>query len=281
MRVLLLGAGGMLARDLAAQAPPEVALTCADRAALDVTDAAALTRTIRDLDPAVVINAAAYSRVDDAERSPDAAFAVNGAAPGAIGQAATAVGATVVHFSTDYVFDGKADAPYAEDARPNPLSVYGASKLEGERSLTASGVDHLIIRTQWLFGATGRSFPRTMWQRAGARQPTRVVRDQLGHPTSTEDLARATWVLVRQGVRGLLHVANAGIASWYDVAQRVFAAAGAAHLLTPCSTAEFPTPARRPARAVLETARAQALLGGPLPAWEDALDRLLERLGAE
>jgi len=268
----------MLAHDLAAHAPPDVALTPLRRVDLDVTDQAAVARAIRDVRPTIVLNAAGYTRVDEAERERDLAFAVNGVAPGDIGRAAAAVGSMVVHFSTDYVFDGEADAPYPEDARANPLNVYGASKLEGERRLAASGAHHLIIRTQWLFGARGRSFPRTMWERARARQSTRVVHDQLGHPTSAEDLARATWVLVSQGVRGLVHVANEGVASWYDVAQRVFAAAGAAQLVTCLTTADFPTPARRPARAVLETSRANALLGGPLRNWEEALDRFLEGL---
>lgn len=280
MRVLLLGAGGMLAHDLAAHAPPEVGLTALSRAELDVTDHAALAHAIRDLGPAIVINAAGYTRVDDAERERDMAFAVNGVAPGAIGRAAAAARATVVHFSTDYVFDGEAGAAYREKDPPHPLNVYGESKLEGERTLAASGAEFLIVRTQWLFGGCGRSFPRTMWERATQRLPTRVVADQTGRPTYTVDLARAVWRLVGLGTRGLLHAANAGVATWYDVAHRVFAAAGAPDLVTPCSTADFSTPARRPARAVLETARADALLGGPLPQWEQALDRFLAALRA-
>src|SRR5712692_9721032 len=217
VRVLLLGAGGMLAHDLAAHAPPEVALTPLTRAQLDVTEQSAVARAIRDLAPAVVINAAAYTRVDDAERERDLAFAVNGVAPGAIGRAAAAVRATVVYFSTDYVFDGTADAPYHEEDQTNALNVYGASKLEGERTLAASGAEFLIIRTQWLFGARGRSFPRTMWERARARVPSHPGSDQMGRPTSTVELARATWSLVEGGSRGTLHTTNAGQTSWYGL----------------------------------------------------------------
>jgi len=281
VRVLLLGAGGMLAHDLAAHAPPEVALTRLTRAQLDVTAQSALARAIRDLAPAVVINAAGYTRVDDAERERDLAFAVNGVAPGAIGRAAAAVRATVVHFSTDYVFDGEACAAYREGDPPHPLSVYGESKLDGERTLAASGAEFLIVRTQWLFGRWGRSFPRTMWERAKKRQATRAVSDQTGRPTSTEDLARATWRLVALGATGILHVANGGHASRYEVALRVFAREGTGALLAPCATRDFPTAAPRPTRAVLDTTSADTLLGGPLPDWEESLDRFLEALRAD
>jgi len=275
VRVLLLGAGGMLAHDLAAHAPPEVGLTALSRAELDVTDHAALACAIRDLGPAVVINAAGYTRVDEAERERELAFAVNGVAPGAIGRAAAAARATVVHFSTDYVFDGEAGAAYREEDPPHPLNVYGESKLAGERALAASGAEFLIVRTQWLFGGCGRSFPRTMWERATQRLPTRVVADQTGRPTYTVDLARVTWRVALEGVRGVLHAANAGVASRYDVARRVFAAAGAEHLVVPCTTTDFPTPARRPAWSVLDSTRLDRLLGVSLPDWEDALRRFL------
>jgi len=280
VRVLLLGAGGMLAHDLIAHAPPDVALTPLGRAELDVTDRAALARAIRDLGPAVVINAAGYTRVDDAERERELAFAVNGVAPGAIGRAAAAAHATVVHFSTDYVFDGEANAPYREEDPPHPLNVYGESKLEGERTLAASGAEFLIVRTQWLFGRCGRSFPRTMWERATAGVASRVVDDQVGRPTSTLDLSGAIWRLVGAGACGLMHVANAGTATRYDVAQHVYAVAGVPALVTPCRTNEYATPAPRPAWSVLDTSRSETTIGAPLPPWKDALGRLLAELNA-
>ncbi len=234
---------------------------------------AARSRT--SLRPEVVLNAAAYTAVDRAESEPDVAFRVNAAAVEELGRIAAQAGARVVHFSTDHVFDGTARAPYREDDPPNPLNAYGRSKLAGERALAESGARYLIVRAQWLFGAHGRSFPRTMWERAGARQPSRVVDDQWGRPTCTADLAAAVWSLIRREAAGVLHVANAGTASWYDVARRVYAQVGVEALVTPCGTADYLTPAARPARAVLDTTDAEALLPAPLPRWEDALQRFL------
>jgi dTDP-4-dehydrorhamnose reductase len=274
-RVLVLGAGGMLGHDLVATAPAGVTLFPCTRAHLDITESAALAATLGDVRPEVVINAAAYTAVDRAEAERDIAMRVNGAAVGELGRAAHHVGARVIHFSTDYVFDGTATEPYNESGPTNPVNAYGASKLAGEQALQASGAAYLIIRTQWLFGAQGRSFPRTMWQRAQARAPSRVVCDQFGRPTYSVDLARATWQLVAGDVTGVIHVANAGVATWYDVATRVYAACGVGELVQPCRTDEFPTPARRPLRAVLDTRRAERVLRGPLPRWQEAIDRFL------
>ena len=280
MKVVLFGAGGMLGHDLRTACPAAVELLPLTHADVDVTDQRAVHTIIRGERPDVVINATGYTSVDAAESDSETAFAVNGAAPGTIGQAARLVDAAVVHFSTDYVFDGEAGRPYAEDVTPNPLNVYGRSKLEGEVRLQASGAALLIIRTQWLFGLHGRSFPRTMWDRASRGERTTVVADQTGRPTYTRDLARAAWRLVSLGARGMLHVANSGTATWYDLASRVFARAGTTELLVPCSAAEYPTPARRPAAAVLDTRRFDQLTGGQMPRWEEALDRFLaERTG--
>lgn len=286
MRALVLGTGGMLARDLIAQAPQTVALMARTRADTDVTAAASVTAALREARPDVVINCAAYTNVDQAESQPDAAFLVNGAAPGTIAEAVKQAGlpALVVHYSTDYVFDGQANRPYREDDPTSPVGVYGASKLAGEQALQASGVRHLIVRTQWLFGVNGRSFPRTMWERATTGKATRVVRDQTGRPTYTADLARATWKLLGEDLPGageIVHVANGGTATWYDVARRVFQAAGTLELLSACTSAEYPTLAKRPAYSVLATDKYQSLTGDALPPWEDAVDRFLERLREE
>ncbi len=280
----------MLARDLVGEKPEIVEVVARSAHEIDITDQR-VGDVIARAAPDVVINAAAYTQVDLAERERERAFAVNGRAVGMIGKAAAAIGAGVVHFGTDYVFDGRASEPYDEDAEPNPLSVYGASKLAGEHELQESGADYLIIRSQWLFGTNGRSFPRTMWERAAAGQQTRVVNDQYGRPTFTADLARATWKLLgsggetdnwRSNVRRLvLHVANTGVTTWYEVARRVFASAGAQAQLEPSQTADYPTPTRRPARAVLDTARFEAIAGEPLPPWEAALTRFLDRLQAD
>src|SRR2546422_626556 len=174
------------------------------RGDLDITDTEALAATVREVRPDVVINAAAYTAVDRAESEADAAFRVNGAAGGGLGRIAREAGARGIHFSTDYVFGGTPVEPYAEESPPNPLNVYGASKLAGETALRASGAPCLIVRTQWLFGAHGRCFPRTMWERATARSSSRVVSDQVGHPTCSVDLARATWSLCERELAGVI-----------------------------------------------------------------------------
>ena len=278
MRVMLLGAGGMLGCDLLATAPATARVTPLSRADVDITDTQALARAAQDIRPDVIMNAAAYTFVDEAEAERDAAFRVNADAVGAIGRAAAGAGALVVHFSTDYVFDGASALPYPENAAPNPLNVYGASKRAGEQQLLQSGTAYLLIRTQWLFGIHGRSFPRTMWQRACHSQATRVVVDQTGRPTYTLDLAQAVWLLLARGARGLFHLANSHTATWYDVAERVFSRAHRNDLVTACTTAEYPTPARRPAHSVLDTGKGEALLGRPLPSWTDGIDRFLDEL---
>lgn len=280
IRVLLFGAGGMLGRDLAAEAPKHIELLPRLRQDVDIADRASVEQGVALARPSVVINAAAYTNVDAAETEPEKARQVNGVAPGIVGKAAASVGALVLDYSTDYVFTGTPGRALREDDAPQPLNQYGATKLEGERALAASGARYAIIRTQWLFGIHGRSFPRTMWERAQGRQPTRVVNDQFGRPTYSRDLARATWGLLARSDFSeiVVHVANTGITSWYDVARRVFRAAGAADCLAPCTSAEFPRPARRPAWSALDTSRYEALTGTPLPPWEDALDRFLAEL---
>jgi len=275
MRVLLLGAGGMLGRDLAATAPPAVTLFPLARTQLDITHSDAVAATLAELRAEVVINAAAYTLVDRAEAESQAAIAVNGAAVGQLARLARQAKARVVHFSTDYVFDGTARDPYYEDSPRHPINAYGMSKAAGERELQSSGAKYLLVRTQWLFGEHGTSFPRTMWERARAGRATRVVNDQLGRPTYARDLAAAVWRLIDGRECGVMHVTNQGQATWFDVAARVFARAGRPDLLTPCATADYPTKARRPRYSVLDTERAEKALGGPLPAWEEAVDRFL------
>ena len=278
MRVLLLGAGGMLATDLAREAPPDVELRTLSHAECDITDAAALARELGRAAPDVVINATAYTAVDRAETEREVAERVNGTAVGQLGVLCAERGTRVIHFSTDYVFPGDASRPYREDDAVAPLNAYGASKLLGETLLARSGARYCVVRTQWLFGRNGRSFPRTMWERARAGQPTRVVADQQGRPTYTVDLARATWAVVAAGNTGILHAANRGATTWFGLAQRVFDRAGAGELLSPCATADYPTPAKRPEFSVLDTARLDAIPGGVMPAWEDAVDRFLDEI---
>ena len=277
MRALILGAGGMLGHDLVRSAPEDTELHPLTRHDLDITDSAALAARVSELRPNVILNAAGYTAVDRAETERDPCFRVNGEAVRELGRIAAQTGARVVHFSTDYVFDGTASRPYREDSPTNPVNVYGASKLAGEKALEESGASRFTVRSQWLFGVNGKSFPRTMWERAHAGLKTKVVRDQTGRPTSSHDLALAVWALIARGASGVMHVANDGEATWFDVAAHVFARAGRPDLLSACSTADFPTPARRPPYSVLDTRRAEQL-GGSLPPWPQAVDRFLEEL---
>ena len=286
----------MLAHDVLAEAPDGVEVVARPSQVVDVTNRQAVAETIAATSPDVVINCAAYTDVDGAEAHRERAFAVNGDGPGFIAAALAqrrrggAPDALLIHYGSDYVFDGSASRPYREEDPCAPIGAYGASKLAGELQIAERGRRYVILRTQWLYGAHGRSFPRTMWERARAGLPTRVVTDQVGRPTYTMDLARATWRLVSLegqdpsartsgGERGrILHVANSGSATWHQVAQHVFRRAGKPELLTPCVTADFPRPAKRPAWSVLDTTRFDTMIGRPLPGWEDAMDRFLSSL---
>jgi dTDP-4-dehydrorhamnose reductase len=277
MRVLILGANGMLGRDVAAAAPAGVELVRSRLPRVDIADQRMVQRALDETRPRWVINAAGYTAVDRAEEELDAAMAINGLAVGIVAAACADRDVALVHFSSDYVFSGRSSLPYMEDDDREPVSVYGRSKLAGEIALAQSGARALLIRTQWLFGLHGRSFPRTMWERASARSRTRVVDDQWGRPTYTRDLAAWTWQLIKHGALGTVHAANAGSASWYEVASHVFERAGAAELLSPCSTTDYPTRAIRPPYSVLDTGLLEQLVGPPEP-WTHALDRFLDEL---
>jgi dTDP-4-dehydrorhamnose reductase len=287
MRVVILGCCGMLGRDIVASAPAWARVTGYDLPDCDVADPSSMNDVIRGNHVDIVVNCAAYTAVDRSEIEPHKARAVNATAPGIIGKTAEAAGAFVVHFSTDYVFDGMATRPYREDDEPGPLGEYGRTKLAGEQALQSSGAQHLILRTAWLYGLQGKSFPLTMWQRATQGQPTQVVNDQHGRPTYTQDLAGAMWNLLDLRFRGnrsvpsLLHAANEGATTtWYGIASRIFARLDRQHLLSPCSTSEYPTASPRPTYSVLDT-DALSRMVGPLPPWTDALELFLDHLSAE
>ena len=285
----------MLARDLILQAPDEVELIAWASNDLDVTSEPAVASAVASVSPDVILNCAAYTDVDGAEANRERAFAVNGDGPGFLARALLGLPSAgradplLVHYSTDYVFDGTGTRPYRPADPCAPIGAYGASKLEGERQLEKVGGRYVIVRTSWLYGYHGRSFPRTMWERATKRLPTKVVNDQTGRPTYTRDLARATWQLIGVETTGrgpsrrashtdrILQAANAGEVTWFDIARHVFQRADAAEVLAPCTTAEFPRPARRPAWSVLDTSALERYVD-PLPAWDDALDRFLAEL---
>jgi dTDP-4-dehydrorhamnose reductase len=277
-RALIVGAGGQLGRALAASAPPGVAVAAQDSAALDITDRVAVGALVRALRPDLVFNAAAYTAVDKAESDEAAAYAVNAAAVGHLADAARSVGARLVHVSTDFVFDGRAGVPFAPDAPTNPLGAYGRTKRAGE---VAAGDDALIVRTAWVYAPEGGNFVRTMLRLMRERPEVRVVADQIGSPTYALGLAAALWTLAGKDTRGIHHYTDAGVASWYDFAVAIQEEALAAGLLEtavpviPIRTADYPTPARRPAYAVLDKTGTFAILGRPAPHWRVNLRRMI------
>ena len=292
MRLLLLGGNGQVGRELRRALPALGEVVVATREgggtdlAADFDAPAALGELVRRIAPDVVVNAAAYTAVDKAEAEPDVAFRVNALAPAAIAQACAAAGALLLHYSTDYVFDGTASRPYREDDATVPLGAYGASKLAGEEAIRASGTRHAILRTAWVYAAHGKNFLRTMLRLAGERDELRVVADQVGAPTPAGWIADATVRILGQGVpaSGLWHLVAAGATSWHGFADAIMDEALAAGLLArrprvlPIVTADYPTPARRPAYSVLDTARLQRDFGIVPPDWRDGLHAVMAEL---
>jgi dTDP-4-dehydrorhamnose reductase len=276
-RWLITGAGGMLGRDLAAllggEGQPVAGLARAD---LDVTDPAAVRDAMARHRPDVVVNCAAWTAVDDAEAHENAALDINGRAVAHLAQACATHGAALVQISTDYVFDGTAEKPYAEDHTPAPRSAYGRTKLAGEEAARAVLPDRAyVVRTAWLYGAHGKSFYRTMLTRAMAASPVSVVDDQRGQPTWTADVARQVYALITAGApAGTYHATSSGEDTWFGFAREIYARAGAdPALVSPTTTAEFPRPAPRPAYSVLGHDAWQAAGVPPIGDWREALDR--------
>jgi dTDP-4-dehydrorhamnose reductase len=269
MKLLITGAAGMLGTDVQAAAVGQevVALT---RAELDIGDRDAVFDAITQARPDAVINCAAYTNVDGAEADPDAAAAVNATGPGHLAQAAAAAGAWLVHVSTDYVFDGTKTTPYLESDPTGPRSVYGSTKLLGEHAIAiAAPQAHTIVRTSWLFGNAGPCFPATMLRLAAERDTLTVVDDQVGCPTFTGHLAPALVELATaKRLPGVMHLAASGDCSWYQFAVEIMRATDTAVNVRPCTTAEFPRPAQRPAYSVLRSARPETPV---LPDWRDGL----------
>ena len=230
---------------------------------------------VRDARPEVVIHAAAYTNVDGAEEEPDLALAVNARGTERVAQAAAACGARLIYLSTDYVFDGQHQTPYVESDRPNPLSVYGRSKLQGEERALAHCPRTLVVRTSWLYGAWGKNFVTTIARLAAERPELRVVADQRGCPTYARDLAEALAALIEQDVRGVVHATGAGDCTWHDFARAIVSHVGLATPVVPITTAEANRVAPRPPYSVLSNQKLEGL-GVRLPHWTDALARFLE-----
>jgi len=298
MKILLLGKNGQVGWELQRSLAPLGELIALDRHSTpadggcgDLVDLDGLRETVRRLHPTVIVNAAAHTAVDKAESEPELARSINTLAPGALAEAAREVGALLVHYSTDYVFDGSGTAPWREGAATGPLSVYGRSKLEGEQALIASGVRHLIFRTSWVYAARGGNFARTMLRLAQERERLTVIDDQWGSPTGAELIADVTAHAITQAQRepacgGTYHLAAAGETTWNGYARFVIDTARALRPDLPLKVQEvaqvpttaFPTPARRPLNSRLDTSRLRSTFGLTLPHWQTGVRRMLAEI---
>jgi len=296
MKILLLGKNGQVGWELQRALAPLGEVVALDRHGEqglcgDLADLDGLTATLRALDPDVIVNAAAYTAVDKAESEPELALRINGEAPGVLAREAARLGAWLVHYSTDYVFDGSGEQPWREDAPTGPLSVYGRSKLAGEAAIAASGARALVFRTSWVYAARGGNFAKTMLRLARERDQLRVIADQIGAPTGAELIADVTAHALRQvlgsadasSLGGIYHLAAAGETSWFDYARFVLLQAEQAgevlkvghEQIEAIPTSAYPTPAQRPLNSRLDTTKLQETFGLHLPNWQDGVARML------
>jgi dTDP-4-dehydrorhamnose reductase len=286
VKALITGAAGQLGRALLASAPAGADLIAATRSELDLTDPVAIESFVARTDPDLVINAAAFTAVDRAESEPALARRINAAAAGQLAAAAGSSGARMIQISTDFVFDGSSSSPYAPDAATHPLSVYGSTKLEGEQAVLSALPDSaIVLRTAWVYSATGSNFLLTMLRLMGEAKPVRVVADQVGTPTAAASLAEAIWALAaRRELHGIYQWTDAGVASWYDFAVAIGEEGRAAGLLleqaevAPIPTSDYPTPARRPAYSVLDCRSTVAATGLRQRHWRERLRDVLEEI---
>lgn len=279
MRVLLFGSNGQVGHALLARNPFGDALTPATRLECDLTDPASVRAYVRRVRPEIIVNAAAYTAVDKAESDRDACYAVNSASPTAMAEEAEALGARLIHYSTDYVFDGSKSAPYVERDATAPQNVYGASKLAGERGIAAAGCMYVVLRTSWVYSNHGNNFLKTMLRLGAERPELRVVADQHGAPTAASAIAAATLRLLDSAspwVDGVYHMTAGGATTWHGFAKQIFERAGGAHPhLVPIPSSDYPTPAARPTNSVLSNDKFAQTFGFRLPGWEQQLDSVL------
>lgn len=293
MRIFLTGKNGQVGFELSRALAPLGQIIAVNRAECDLENESSLRAAIRDAEPDVIVNAAAYTAVDRAESETARANAINEAAPGIMGDEAARRGALLVHYSTDYVFDGKADGYYTEEAQTAPQSAYGRSKLAGERALAASGASHFIFRTSWVFGARGENFAKTMLRLAAERDELKVVADQVGAPTSAALIADVTAHAIRQAMvgkttapDGVYHLVAGGETNWHEYAIYVIEAARragrpvkvAADAVLPTTSANYPAPACRPANSRLDTGKLSNTFNLVLPHWQQGLNHVLQQI---
>ncbi len=295
MKILLLGKNGQVGWELQRSLAPLGEVLALDRHSTDgcgdLSQPERLAQTVRDWRPDVIVNAAAHTAVDKAQSEPELARCLNATAPAALALAAAEVGAWLVHYSTDYVFNGQGDQPWQEGDATGPLSVYGQTKLEGEQAIAASGCKHLIFRTSWVYAARGGNFAKTMLRLAAERERLTVIDDQHGAPTGADLIADVTAHAIRSAMQqpalgGLYHLVAAGQTSWHGYASHVIAQARQlrpelelkVQEIAPVSTSAFPTPAQRPLNSRLATQRLQQAFGLTLPHWQQGVNRLLAEI---
>ncbi len=284
MKLLVFGAGGQVGTELRrARLPQGMTLAALTRAELDIADPAAVRAAIRRELPDLIVNAAAYTAVDRAESEAEAAFAINATAPGEIAAACAEAGIPFIHISTDYVYDGSKPGPYVEGDPINPLGVYGRSKAAGDAAVAAALAEHVILRTAWVYSAHGANFVKTMLRLAGERPSLRVVADQHGSPTAAADIAAAIIAVAAkigagEGHWGVFHFTGAGATTWHGFAEAIVALAGKTVPVAAIATADFPTPARRPANSVLDCAKIAAAYGVTARPWREALAEVVAEL---
>ena len=287
-QILLIGKIGQVGWELRRTLGPLARVVCVDFPDIDLTSGDSIRRWVRETRPQVILNAAAYTAVDKAESDSDRAMAINGVAPGVLAEEGKKLGALLVHYSTDYVYDGSKTAPYVETDSPNPLGAYGRTKLAGDQAVLAVGGAHLIFRLCWVYGARGQNFMLTMMRLAREREKLRVVKDQVGCPTWSRMIAETTTQALNQvfhspeprSLDGIYHLAASGHTSWHGFAQaivgRMPAEGRKCQAIEAITSAEYPTPTKRPAYSVLSCAKLQRAFGLQLPEWEESLGQVLE-----
>ena len=286
MKVLVTGARGQIAQSLVERSRSRsgIELVAVGRPALDLEEPGSVDRLISAEAPDIVINAAAYTAVDDAEGESECAFQVNSDGAGEIARAAAKSSAAVIHISTDYVFDGSSADPYDEDAAPNPINIYGKSKLAGEERVRSANPRHIIVRTAWVYSAFAKNFVKTMMRAAESRDRLEVVSDQLGTPSSASDVAEGLLRMIEAGPRfgETYHLAGTGRASWYEFAVAIMAECRKRGLpsadVEPIASADWPAAARRPANSALNSCKFKGDFGYAMPRWEDSLSDVIDRL---
>jgi dTDP-4-dehydrorhamnose reductase len=288
-RILIIGRNGQVGWELCRTLAPLGDVTAVDFPEIDLSNPDSLRQHVAKSQPNIIVNSAAYTAVDKSESEPDLAMKVNGVAPGILAEEARKSGALLVHYSTDYVFDGTKQHPYVESDIPNPLGAYGRSKLAGDEAVQQIGGNHLVFRLCWVYGARGQNFLLTMMRLAREREKLRVVKDQVGCPTWSRMIAQATaQALTRvlaigdfSAFAGLYHLASSGSTSWHGFAEKIVelmpSEGKKCNIVEPISTAEYPTPAKRPAHSVMDCGKLEKTFQIRLPDWEKSLRQTLDR----